>query len=227
MLTEKDIVEISNIYFNGAPVRCKFNFSSVKNEDMPPEPLRYCEAVKEVLNTSKRMVLNSECISCPAAKEILGLVDCRDCKMDGCLKELVEKGAFQSKESAQKALSDVPWMIRKPKSITLSLDEEKPDVYLFYLRPKEFMRLVQAYQRVQGDELRLEISSVMPVCGNCTVRPYVTKKIGVSFGCDESRKYGGITDDKFMAGITPENIEMIFQSLLGMKGQQLKKKNSE
>jgi uncharacterized protein (DUF169 family) len=227
MLTENDILEISNVYLNGVPVRCKFNFRDVKNEDKPSEPLRYCEAVKEVLNSSKRMLLDSECISCLTAKEILGLADCKGGKMDGCLKELVDKGAFQSKESAQKALSDVPWMIKKPKSITLSLDEEKPDVYLFYLRPKEFMRVVQAYQRVEGDELRLEISSVMPICGNCTVRPYVTKKIGVSFGCDESRRYGGIPEDKFVVGITPENIERIFQSLLGMEGQKLNTNDSE
>lgn len=225
MVAKNNITENSKLYLNGVPVRVKFNFGSIKNGDRPLVGLKYCEAVNKVLITSKRTVLDSESISCPAAKKIFGFANNEGSKMEACSKELVEKGIFKNSESALKALSSVPQMNRTPNSITLSLDEVKPDVYLFYLRPKEFMKFVQAYQRVQGEELRLELSSVMPVCGNCTVRPYLTKKICLSFGCNDSRDYGGIPEDKFVVGITQENIDMIFQSLLEMEDHSLKKKN--
>lgn len=224
-MPKNNIIKNSKRYLNSIPVRVKFNFNSIKNENKPLEGLKYCEAVNKVLRTSKRMDLDSETISCPAAREIFGLASGEGSEMEECSKELIEKGMFKNGESAFKALSSVPRMDRKLKSITLSIDEVKPDVYLFYLRPKDFMKFVQAYQRVKDEELKLELSSVMPVCGNCTVRPYLAKKICITFGCNDSRDYGGITEDKFVVGVTQENIDAIFQSLLEMEDQSLNRKN--
>ena len=130
-----------------------------------------------------------------------------------CLKELVKEGKFETESLALKALMAIPRMIKKPKSILVSNKLKNPDVYLFYLRPKEFMIFVQASQRVTGEELKLSLSSVMPVCGACTVRPFVTGEICISFGCKESREYGGITDDRFVVGIPSKKAEIIVNSL--------------
>ncbi len=168
------------------------------------------------MKTSREVLLNGENISCLAAREILGLTGCGKSHVDECLKELVREGRFTSKETALRALMGIPRMERKPRNILLSSRTISPDVYVFYLSPKHFMMMTQAYQRATGEELRLDVSSVMPVCGNCTVRPYVTDRICASFGCVESRTYGMITDDKFVVGMPVGNAASVTRSLIEM-----------
>jgi uncharacterized protein (DUF169 family) len=79
------------------------------------------------------------------------------------------------------------------------------------------MKIVQAYQRIAGDELKLDVSGVAPVCGNCTVRPYVTNQICVSFGCNDSRQYGGIESDELVVGISRKMAGPIMASFLQME----------
>ncbi len=168
------------------------------------------------MKTSREVLLNGENISCLAAREILGLTGCEESHVDECHKELVREGRFMSKEAALRALMGIPRMERKPRNILLSSRTISPDVYVFYLSPKHFMMMTQAYQRATGEELRLDVSSVMPVCGNCTVRPYVTDRICASFGCAESRTYGMITDDKFVVGMPVGNAASVTRSLMEM-----------
>jgi uncharacterized protein (DUF169 family) len=78
------------------------------------------------------------------------------------------------------------------------------------------MKLIQAYQRVMGEELKSDLSGGMSICGNCTVRPYLTNQVCVSFGCDNAREYGGITDGKLAIGLTSEKAAIIMQSLMEM-----------
>lgn len=215
-MEEENVIELARRYLNVEPVAVKFNFSENASADMPNEPLKYCEAVSRVMKTSKRMLLDCEHISCPAAKEILGFITCNQCKLGECVKELVEKGMFANEEHATKALTSIPKLKMKTQSIVLSTNEKMPDVYIFYLRPREFMKIVQAYQRVRGEELKLDLSGVMSVCGNCTVKPYLTNKVCVSFGCNDSREYGGIMDDRLVVGLPPKTAAVIMHSLMEM-----------
>ncbi len=215
-MEEQDIIELARRYLNVEPVAVKFNFSENASADMPNEPLKYCEAVSRVIKTSKSMLLGCEHISCPAAKETFGFVECDQCKMGECVNELVENGIFKNEEQAIRALTSIPKLKMKPKSISISTNEKMPDVYIFYLRPREFMKIVQAYQRVMGEELKLDLSGVMSICGNCTVRPYLTNKVCVSFGCNDAREYGGIADDKLVVGLTPKMAAVIMHSIMEM-----------
>jgi len=205
---------------NAKPVGVNFCFTNntVTCPHWQAEPLRYCEAVNRVMASSEEIALDGGNISCPAAKEILGLLQCEPCTFGECLKELTEKNKFTSQKFAFKALISVPRLKMKPASIILSANTRKmPDIYIFYLRPYEFMKVVQAYQRVTGEELELNVSSVMPVCGNCTVRPYVTNKVCVSFGCGDSREYGGLREDELVVGMPAQKAELIMQSLVEME----------
>ncbi len=226
-MEKENVIELARRCLNVEPVAVKFNFSENASADMPNEPLKYCEAVNRVMKTSKRMLLDYEHISCPAAKEILGFMACDQCKMGECVKELVEKGMFANEEYAIKALTSIPKLKMKPQSIVLSTDEKMPDVYIFYLRPREFMKIVQAYQRVMGEELKLDLSGVMSICGNCTVRPYLTNQVCVSFGCNDAREYGGIADDKLVVGLTPKMAADIMHSLMELKNGNIKESRKE
>ena len=196
------IKNLFNELLHLAPVGVNFYFSGEVDMDSErtAEPLRFCQAVEHVQQTSRNMLLIEEDISCPAAKAVLGFEE-NDRILADCADKLVEARRFTDEGSAIQALMDVPRIRGKTHSILLSASGVLPDVYVFYLRPVELMQLVQAYQRVIVQPIGLNVTGVMPVCGNCTVRPYVTNEVGVSFGCEDSREYGGISDDKLVLGM--------------------------
>jgi uncharacterized protein (DUF169 family) len=63
------------------------------------------------------------------------------------------------------------------------------------------MRFLNVYQRVFGEKLKVELSGFAAVCGNVAVKAYVDKKVSLSFGCEDSRQYGGISRDRLIVGI--------------------------
>ncbi len=75
------------------------------------------------------------------------------------------------------------------------------------------MLVTQAYQKMCNYPINLTISSVVPVCGGCAAKPYISQQIAASFGCDDSREHGGINDDQFMMGIPYRMAEPLAKSL--------------
>jgi len=212
---DADIVaETFERHLNLTPVAVKFSFDeSLPDVARPTKALRYCEAVNQVMNTSESLLLDGTNISCPVAKEILGFN--RDSKgmMIECVKELLKRNRFTDYESAFEALRIIPRMGRLPEGILLSTGMVSPDIYILYLQPVDFMKLVQAYQRATRKEMSLRVSSVMPICGNCTVRPFLTGRTCVSFGCPDCREYGGLSDDKFAVGMPFPEATLVARSL--------------
>jgi uncharacterized protein (DUF169 family) len=168
------------------------------------------------MRTSRDMLLNGENISCPAAKGTLGSTRSERCAVGECLKEFVKEGMFLSEEAAFRALMGIARMGRRPRYILISTHTTSPDAYVFHLSPKDFMLIAQAYQRIEGEELGLDVSSIMPVCVNCASRPYVTDRICASFGCADSRTYGVIADDKFVVEMPVEKAVSVARSLTDM-----------
>lgn len=191
----KEFQELLNLTPVG--VNLYFNEDVEMDSERPDESLRFCKSVERVLQTSRNMLLTKEDISCPAAKAVWGFEE-NDRILAYCADKLVEARRFNDEGSAIQALMDVPRIRGKTHSVLLSASGVVPDVYVFYLRPVEFMLVVQAYQRVIIQPMLLNVTGVTPVCGNCTVRPYVTNEIGISFGCEGSREYGGISDDRLV-----------------------------
>jgi uncharacterized protein (DUF169 family) len=203
-----------------APVGVNFYFSEDVDIDSerPVEPLRFCQAVERIQQTSRNMLLTKEDISCPAARVVLGFEE-NDRILTDCAAKLVEARRFNDEGSAIQALMDVPRIRGKTRSVLLSTSGVLPDVYVFYLRPVELMQVVQAYQRVIVQPIRLNVTGVMPVCGNCTVRPYVTNEVDMSFGCEDSREYGGIPDDKLVLSMPFLKAVSTLRSLAEMRVQ--------
>ena len=75
------------------------------------------------------------------------------------------------------------------------------DVYISYASPESAMKLVRYWQKATGCNLETEISSIMSVCGNIAVKSYIDQKISISFGCPDSREYGGIKEGQLVMGI--------------------------
>lgn len=215
------VVELFKRHLSLMPVGIRFYFGESLPDcsRRPKKALRYCEAVNSVMRTSNSLLLTEEDLSCPVAREILGFNRNSRFIISECVEELLRKNRFNDEESAFKALEVIPRMERAPKSILLSIDMPSPDVYVLYLQPVGFMKLVQAYHKATGKEMSLNVSSVMPVCGNCTIRPFVTDRTCISFGCPDCREYGGLSDDKLAVGMPFHEAVLVVQSLEHIEGR--------
>ena len=101
-------------------------------------------------------------------------------------------------------LKSVPKLKKPVKYIGLNTEGD-PDMLISFLPPAEAMQVVQKYQNKKGKMLNTCITSMMSVCGGVAVNTYVNKKICVSFGCDDSRKYADIGRETLIVGI-PKNM---------------------
>jgi len=213
-----EIMKKFNDLLHLTPVGVKFNFHEEERMiyERPDGPIRFCQAVDYVLKTSRNILLKKEDVSCPAARIVLGFEDNEDILVE-CADKLVDARRFRDEASAIQALSDVPTIRGEICSVLLSLTGILPDTYVFHSNPSVIMRVVQAYQRAYGQHLRLDVTGVMPVCGNCAVRSYLTNEICVSFGCDDSRKYGNIPDDELVMGVPLRKALSILRALSEMK----------
>jgi uncharacterized protein (DUF169 family) len=199
------------------PVGVNFYFGSVKTSyERPDEPVSFCQAVDRVMKSSRNLLLKEEDLSCPASKMVLGFENHRETLLE-CARKLVDARRFPSEGSAVQVLSDVPQIRGETSAVLLSVLGVVPDVYILYLPPIGFMRILQAYQRVYVRPLILSVTGVMPVCGGSAVRPYVTNEVSLSFGCDDSRNIGGISESEMVLGVPFGKAASILKDLAEMK----------
>ena len=199
------------------PVGVTFHFGDPSNTGYaaPPEPVRFCQAVKMVKETSMDLRLTRDTLSCAAAKYVLGF---EKENLNECLENLVAAKRFKNTGEAKKVLMDVPRITGSISSVTVSVHDVLSDVYILYLKPVHCMQVVQAYQKMYTHPLYLTVPSVVPVCGGCAVAPYLSQRIALSFGCDDSREHGGINDDQLVMGVPYSLTGSLAKSLEALKG---------
>jgi uncharacterized protein (DUF169 family) len=158
-----------------------------------PVETRFCEAVSR--SFSSQNLLRRGCINCMGANYVFG--------WQGTLDEVVEnfqKNRNVSSREAASIVQGLPRMEIPPIAIGLN-GVESPDVIVACLQPQQFMRLLEVYQGVFGETLKVDLSGYAAVCGNVAVKAYRTKRIALSFGCADSRQYGGISRDRLIVGV--------------------------
>jgi uncharacterized protein (DUF169 family) len=157
-------------------------------------PVRFCEAV---YNARKQdIALSPLDICCDGAKRCFGWLTNYDVKL---AYRLAEKTGITQK-SALELIKSVPVQNEMFSGLFLS-KHTNGDVYISYASPESAMKLVRYWQKATGCNLETEISSIMSVCGNIAVKSYSDQKISISFGCPDSREYGGIKEGQLVMGI--------------------------
>lgn len=158
-----------------------------------PKETRFCEAISH--SWSSNNLLARGCINCMGANYVFGWENDR-----ARVVENFQKKRNISSRQAASLVQGLPRMEVSPIAIGLN-GAERPDVLVACLQPQQFMRLLDVYQRLFGKKLKVELSGYAAVCGNVAVKAYVTKKVSVSFGCEDARQYGGISRDRLIVGI--------------------------
>jgi len=159
-----------------------------------PKEIRFCEAIGQ--SWSSNNLLARGCINCMGANYVFGW---EENIRDNVIENFQRKRNISSKDAAS-IVKALPKMEVAPIAIGLN-GEEPPDLLVAYIQPQQFMRVLNVYHRILGDKLKLELSGYAAVCGNVAVNTYLHKKISLSFGCEDSRQYGGISRDRVVVGI--------------------------
>jgi len=172
-------------------VAVKFEKEIIANDI---EPVRFCEAVYKSQN--KPISLSFSNICCDGAKRCFGWLKDNDVKLAQRLSEKTSIG----QDVACELIKSVPVLNEKFSGISLGRDIDG-DVYISYASPESAMKLIRSWQTITGHNLDTEISGIMSVCGNVAVKSYIDQKISISFGCPDSRKYGGIAKEQLVIGL--------------------------
>ncbi|MBN2512681.1 MAG: DUF169 domain-containing protein [Sedimentisphaerales bacterium] len=157
-------------------------------------PVRFCEAVSMARTCD--MALSPDDICCNGAKRCFGWLKNIDMEL---ARKLAEKTGI-TQTLALKMIKNVP--VQNEPFAGLSLGSHADgDVYISYASPESAMKLVRHWQKTTGCNLETDISSILSVCGNVAVKSFITHKISISYGCPDSRKYGGIEQGQLVMGI--------------------------
>lgn len=162
------------------------------------ESVRFCEAVYKAQKRNVSLSFDNVC--CDGARRCFGWLKNNDMKL---AKRLSQKTAIDQ-DVAYKLIRSVPVLNENIVVISLGTNIQG-DVYISYANPESAMKLVRDWQKVTRQNLRVEISGIMSVCGNVAVKSCLGQKISISFGCPDSREFGGIQKEQLVIGI-PYNI---------------------
>jgi uncharacterized protein (DUF169 family) len=160
--------------------------------------VRFCEAIKKSL--VHPVLLRPEDLNCHGARYVFGWDETAKA-------EMVERFHHQegfSKSKAKELVQNLPKISGSLKGIGLNVKTSPPDLLLSYLQPGQVMTLLRSYHVHFGKDLNVDLSSIVSVCGHVAVEAIVKKRIALSFGCSDSREYGGITRDRVAIGVPVE-----------------------
>lgn len=79
----------------------------------------------------------------------------------------------------------------------------KPDLYIIYVQPVMVTKLLHNLAKI-GVRPFVSPFSLLSVCGNVFSQCYKNNSVSLSFGCPESRKYGGIEKNEVVLGFSSE-----------------------
>lgn len=173
----------------------------VKEDRFPfPEmPLRFCEAVKRAFE--EPLLITPKDLKCLGSKRSLGLT------LDEV--ELIENIHHESgieRNFIRKAVSDIPKLEKPIENILLGIDESmekeiRPDIFIIYIQPFQVMEFIKDCALKLSKIPVIKPYTFMSVCGNVFINTYKNRNLSISFGCPDSRKYAGLTENLLVAGI--------------------------
>jgi uncharacterized protein (DUF169 family) len=162
------------------------------------EPIRFCEAVHKAQKKNVSLSFNNVC--CDGARRCFGWLKDNDIK----LAKSLSKKTGMDEDIAFELIRSVPVLNKNIVNIYLGANIQG-DVYISYASPESAMKMVRDWQKMTSNNLRVDVSCFMSVCGNVAVRSYLGQCISISFGCPDSREHGGIEKGQLVIGL-PHNI---------------------
>ena len=195
--------------FRGQWIGVKFYeiYPNRPHEDRPLN-VRFCEATR--MAALRPILIDEGSVTCPGARYAFGWEpEIPSALIEDCL-EKHETDEFAFKE----LIGKLPRLTKPVQCIGLNT-EKKPDLLLSYLLPKDTMKLIKIFNYRFSQCLDMSFCSFMSICGNVAVKTYLEEAITFSFGCDDSRKYAQIKNDRLVVGIPMGLFDIFLDQLTG------------
>lgn len=174
----------------GAPwTGLSFHSAPRSIEETPSACARLCEAVGRSFHGA--MTIDTTMLECPGGMRALGIPiddEYMACEMAGRFRMPIEH--------ARHIIQATSRLERPPRFISMGLIEQ-PDVLVSYLPPESAMKLLRRWQQFFGRRLETDLSASTAVCA-AAAEAHVATKMAFSFGCPDSRDYGGIEDHQLI-----------------------------
>jgi len=164
----------------------------------PMGNMKFCEAVSHSFDSPVRIFnLN---LGCPGARRALGF----DKDINTLSKTISVKNNIPE-NFVFDALKNIPAAGKSIGHVNLGLDKAlerklRPDLFIMYVKPHLITKMMHI---LAAQKIRPVISdySFLSICGNVFASTYFNQAVSISFGCPESRKFGGVDDDEVIVGI--------------------------
>lgn len=167
--------------------------------------LKLCEAVNYSFH--KPIILTNKNLACPGARRSVGFDE-----DDSKLAHIISKNTNIPVQFVKSSLNEIP-KLKNITTIFLGMDEHmeteiRPDLYIVYVQPAMVTKLIHTLAKT-GIKPAVPPFSLLSVCGNVFSHCYSNDTVSLSFGCPESRKYGGIEKNEVVLGFSSEYAQFI------------------
>jgi uncharacterized protein (DUF169 family) len=188
--------------FGGLWTGIALHYEAVPTAAPVQHEMRLCQAVAR--SFLQPIVLPAQKIGCPGARRALGLLD-----DDRVLAQQMSQKAGVPSATLRKALAETPCLTHPVTAISLGPSHDQPDVVVGYVQPKEAMSLLRRWQVTYVNAPFVPLSSFLAICAWVVVRAHKLDEICVSFGCFDSRQFGGIGSDTLVVGMPSVRAQQI------------------
>ena len=201
-----DTIELFQEHFGIKGVGIKFYQDEIDTSNFQIlKDIKFCQAVK--IARDKHVLLNKDSLNCKGARYAFGF----EKEAKEAIVNAIKLKRGIPKEIAEQLVENIPRIKDTPyKYVGLNVD--LPDILIFYMNPKRFMEFLKVYQR-SGNSLEVKLSSLTAMCGDVALQTFITKKVCISFGCDDSREYGEVSDEELIIGIPKEKVEQLMRMI--------------
>lgn len=166
--------------------------------------VRLCEAVHRSFD--ENVVVACAAMECPGALRSLGLG-----RHDEQMAWQMSETTGMPVERALGLLAATPILARDVRAIELGTTYP-PDVLVAYLRPETAMKLLRCWQQATGQRLCTSLSAFTALCASLVMADHDDQPV-FSFGCPDSRKYGGIGPDRLVAALSRKAMLQMMQEI--------------
>lgn len=199
-----DNLKLFEEFLGGWWAGVRFHKGAVPGGNVANRPMRFCEAIAEARNGP--IILTEDLASCVGSRQSFGW------NSNESVADHVSEKSGMDLAYAQNIVTATPHLDGSVSAIEIGT-HENPDVMISFEQPESAMKLINMWQRFNGQDLKADISTFMAVCGSVAVRAYLTGTICLSFGCPESREYGNISRDRLVVGVPFPLIKELVSSM--------------
>lgn len=176
-----------------------------KYEQLPEDKqVRFCEAVSQSFKDT--FMIGKEDVCCRGARRTIWPELDNDVDFSG----YIATNAGIDRDFVRESLKHIPEFQFQVHQIALG-NPESPDLYVLFAKPAQVTQLMFDAAKFLQQRLETAPYFFLSVCSNVFTQVYHSSKPFISFGCPDSRYFGGIQEDEVVIGLPAATAERLME----------------